>query len=271
MNIIEEAIRAINFLYLKVKIKTNSFFKAQNSRKMKLINKLLVLTIIVFSCANLHSQVNDSAIENALLIAEKNKRQLENIGQLLIVFNEKPESFRAVFVALERLDNKWVVKQQPIEAGIGKNGFAFSNEKIEGDGKSPTGIFKLGKLFSYEKQLNTLLENHQTTKDDKWIDDVNSADYNKHVSGATDAKSYENLLLDSDVYKYCTVIEYNTNPAVKGKGSAIFFHLALKSASYTAGCVAIKEEYMKLMIDWLDPKKSPTIIMGNLDVLKEGL
>jgi len=238
---------------------------------MKLTNKLLVLTIILFSITNLKAQTNNIAIKNALLIAEKNKNQLENVGQLLVVYNEKPENFTAVFVALEKKGNKWAVKQSPIEAGIGKNGFAPPLQKLEGDGKSPTGIFKLGKLFSYEKQTKTLLENQQTTKDDKWIDDVNSADYNKYVSGSTDAKSYENLLLNTDVYKYCTVIEYNTNPVIKGKGSAIFFHLALKPASFTAGCVAIKEEYMKLMVNWLDPKQNPTIIMGNLDVLKTGL
>ncbi len=238
---------------------------------MRLSNKLLVLAIIVFSMTDLKAQTKNRAIENALSIADKNKNQLENVSQLLLVFNEKPESFTAVFVALEKKGKNWEVKQNPIEAGIGKNGFALPNQKVEGDGKSPTGIFKLGKLFSYEKQLHTLLENQQTTKDDKWIDDVNSVDYNKHISGTTDAKSYENLLLDTDVYKYCTVIEYNTNPIVKGKGSAIFFHLALKPASFTSGCVAINEEYMKLMVNWLNPKENPTIIMGNLDVLKAGL
>ncbi len=237
---------------------------------MKLSNKFLILSLILLSTTSLKAQTN-STIENALLIAEQNRHQLENVGQLLVVYNEKPESFTTVFVALEKKDDKWVVKQSPIEAGIGKNGFAFPDEKKEGDGKSPTGIFKIGKLFSYEKQLNTLLENQQTTKDDKWIDDVNSVDYNKHVSGATEARSYENLLLNNDVYKYCTVIEYNTNPVIKGKGSAIFFHLALKPASFTAGCVAINEEYMKLMVNWLDPKQNPTIIMGNLEVLKAGL
>ena len=238
---------------------------------MKFLNKFLIFAILSFSCANLQAQIKNSAIENAILIAEKNKSQIENVGQLLVVYNEKPESFTAVFVALEKNGDHWVVKQSPIEAGIGKNGFALPFQKLEGDGKSPTGIFKLGKLFSYEKQTNTLLENQQTTKEDKWIDDVNSPDYNKYISGSTDAKSYENLLLNTDVYKYCTVIEYNTNPVVKGKGSAIFFHLALKAASFTAGCVAINEEYMKLMVNWLDPKQNPTIIMGNLDVLKAGL
>ena len=238
---------------------------------MRFLYRFLVLTIILFSCANLQAQKKDSAIENALSIAGKNKSQLENVGQLLLVYNVQPESYTAVFVALEKKENNWVVKQGSIEAGIGKNGFALPFYKVEGDGKSPTGIYRLGKLFSYEKQTNTLLENQQTTKDDKWIDDVNSADYNKHIRGATEAKSYENLLMNTDAYKYCMVIEYNTNPVIKGKGSAIFFHLALKPASFTAGCVAIKEEYMKLMVNWLDPKQNPTIIMGNLDVLKAGL
>lgn len=237
---------------------------------MNLTNKFLVLTLILFSTINLQSQTNKN-IENALSIAKTNKKQLENVSQFLVVFNEKPESFSAVFVALEKKGKNWFVKQSPIEAGIGKNGFALPNQKREGDGKSPTGIFKLGKLFSYEKQSGILLENQQTTKEDKWIDDVNSPDYNKHIIGVTQAKSYENLLLNTDLYKYCTVIEYNTNPVVKGKGSAIFFHVALNPSSFTLGCVAIYEIYMELMVNWLDPKQNPTIIMGNLDVLLSGL
>ena len=238
---------------------------------MKLPNIFLLSAALLLCINNVIAQSQKIEVENALLIAAQNKNHLVDCSQLLVVFNENPKSFTAVFVALEKKENHWLVKQEPIEAGIGKSGFALPNKKIEGDGKSPSGIFKLGKLFSYEKQTKTLLENQQTTKDDKWIDDVNSPDYNKHVNGATDAKSYENLLLNTDVYKYCTVIEYNRNPVVKGKGSAIFFHLALNPNFFTLGCVAIKEEYMKLMISWLDPNLNPKIIMGNLDVLKAGL
>lgn len=238
---------------------------------MKLITTFLAFSILSFLPISMYAQTKMNSMEKALIIADHNKNNLKNVGQLLVVFNEEAENFTAVFVALEKINNRWVVKQKPIEAGIGKNGFAPPSDKKEGDGKSPTGIFKLGKLFSYEKQFQTLLENQQTTKEDKWIDDVNSPDYNKHIIGATSAKSYENMLLKDDVYKYCTVIEYNTNPIIKGKGSAIFFHLALKSGTFTSGCVAIKEEYMKLMVNWLDPKLNPTIIMGNFDVLKVGL
>jgi L,D-peptidoglycan transpeptidase YkuD (ErfK/YbiS/YcfS/YnhG family) len=238
---------------------------------MKLLNRFLFLPAVLFFCNSLQAQTNISTIKNAILIAEQNKSKLENREQLLVVYNYQPESYSAFFVALERKKGYWVVKYDPVEVGIGKNGFASPLSKLEGDGKSPTGIFRLGKLFTYEKQFGTLLENQQTTKEDKWIDDPNSNDYNTYVRGFTNAKSYENLLLNSDAYKYCMVIEYNTNPVVKGKGSAIFFHLGVKKPYFTAGCVAINEENMKLIVNWLDPKLNPTIIMGNYNVLKNGL
>ncbi|MFV5693762.1 L,D-transpeptidase family protein [Flavobacterium sp. LT1R49] len=238
---------------------------------MKFLNPFLFLLTILFFCNTLKAQTNNTTIKDALLIAAHNKSKLENSEQLLVVYNYQPESYSAFLVALEKKDNHWIVKQEPVKVGIGKNGFAPPDNKREGDGKSPTGIFRLGKLYTYEKQLNTLLENQQTTKEDKWIDDPNSEDYNRYVKGATDAKSYENLLLKTDAYKYCMVIEYNTNPIIKGKGSAIFFHLAVKKPSFTAGCVAIDEENMKLMVSWLDPKRNPTIIMGNFNVLKSSL
>jgi L,D-peptidoglycan transpeptidase YkuD (ErfK/YbiS/YcfS/YnhG family) len=238
---------------------------------MRFLYRFMFLTLVLFSSNNSKAQTNTNTVENALVIAEHNKMKLGNIEQLLVVYNYQPGSYRAFFVALEKEGKNWVLKFDPVEVGIGKNGFAPPLDKLEGDGKSPTGIFRLGKLYSYEKRLNTLLENQQVTTKDKWIDDPNSKDYNTYVKGATKAKSYENLLLKNDAYKYCLVIEYNTNPIVKGKGSAIFFHLGVKKPYFTAGCVAIDEEKMKLVVNWLDPKLNPRIIMGNFNVLKSGL
>lgn len=238
---------------------------------MKLLNRFLFLASVLFFCNCLKAQTNSSTIANALVIAEHAESKLDNAEQLLVVYNYQPESYTAFFVALEKKDKKWFVKYDPIKVGIGKNGFAPPLHKLEGDGKSPTGIFRLGKLYTYEKLVNTLLETQVTTKEDKWIDDPNSEDYNTYVRGPTTAKSYENLLLNNGAYKYCMVIEYNTNPIVKGKGSAIFFHLKGKAPYFTAGCVAIDEENMKLIVNWLNPKLHPTIIMGNFNVLKRGL
>jgi len=239
---------------------------------MTVLNRFWFLPVVLIFFNGMQAQtIKKNVIENALLIAEQNKSILEYIGQLLVVYNNQSESYRAVLVVLEKKADKWVVKFDPVDAGIGKNGFAPPLDKLEGDGKSPTGLFRLGKLLTYEKNVPTLLETQQTTKEDKWIDDPNSQDYNKQVRGVTKAKSYENLLLNNDAYKYCMVIEYNTNPIIKGKGSAIFFHLTTKASFFTAGCVAIGEENMKLIVNWLDPTQNPSIIMGNLTVLKSGL
>jgi L,D-peptidoglycan transpeptidase YkuD (ErfK/YbiS/YcfS/YnhG family) len=63
------------------------------------------------------------------------------------------------------------------------------------------------------------------------------------------------------------VIEYNTQPVVKGKGSAIFFHLADEKYTPTSGCVAIPEKNMLDYLQWLDPKKKRAILLTSLNGL----
>ena len=44
------------------------------------------------------------------------------------------------------------------------------------------------------------------------------------------------------------MINYNTNPVKKNKGSAIFLHLANKKFSSTKGCIAIKKkDFLKIL------------------------
>ena len=43
------------------------------------------------------------------------------------------------------------------------------------------------------------------------------------------------------------VLNYNSNPVRKNKGSAIFIHVAKKKFESTAGCVAIKKKYLKII------------------------
>jgi len=241
---------------------------------MSYLNKsiyILIPTILItqfFGIRIFNRKSANKEYEIAKNITKINQSKLDHINQLIVVFNDASESSDAILVALEKKDSTWNVKFGPMKTGIGKNGFAFPDTKQEGDGKSPTGLFRLGQLFSYESKVNTQLPFIQTTTNDKWIDDPESADYNKYIRGETSAKSYEKLLIGSDAYKYCMVIEYNTNPIVKGKGSAIFFHLGNEA---TSGCVTISEKEMKQILHWMLPGKNPCIIMGNKDVLLKGL
>ena len=194
-----------------------------------------------------------------------------DVRQALVAFNSAPDDHHANLLAYEKTKQGWQAVFEVMPAGIGKNGFAPTTEKVEGDGKSPTGIFALGQLFTYLDSADTKMPYQKTTAEDKWIDDAESENYNQYVQGETDAQSYENLLLKSDAYKYCMVIEYNTNPVVKGKGSAIFFHLNKTGNESTAGCVAISEENMLRVLKWLNPKSNPHIIMGNKNELLSGI
>jgi L,D-peptidoglycan transpeptidase YkuD (ErfK/YbiS/YcfS/YnhG family) len=234
-----------------------------NFVRMKIVNIILFLSLLWVYNLKLQGQPLKNNAEQALAIVEENIDKIDTINQLLVVFNNDISSSSAILTALEKTGKVWKVKFEPMMARIGYNGFAAPEDKYEGDGKTPTGLYRLGQLFCYEKETDTQMPVIQTTKDDKWIDDPESDDYNKYIRGDTKAESYENLLLNSNVYKYCMVIEYNMHPVIKGKGSAIFFHLSENPSGPTAGCVAIKESDMKLILKWLHPDKNPSIYMGN--------
>jgi L,D-peptidoglycan transpeptidase YkuD (ErfK/YbiS/YcfS/YnhG family) len=229
--------------------------------------KNLFLVIAILFSQYTFCQSFEISNKEVLRIVEKNKQNIDSIQQLLLVVNDNDTSNKVVLVALEKRNRKWKIKFNPVLASIGRNGFALPGKKMEGDGKSPTGIYNLGQLFSYESSINSELPFIQTSEDDKWIDDSNHADYNRYVKGNTTAASFEHLHLSGIYYKYCMVIEYNTHPVVKGNGSAIFFHVADSNYSPTAGCVAIKESDMNTILNWLKPNLNKAIIMGNRNTL----
>ncbi|MBW8327303.1 MAG: L,D-transpeptidase family protein [Prolixibacteraceae bacterium] len=208
----------------------------------------------------------------ALRIVNKNAALPDSIRQLLVVFNETSGQDLAVLVALEKKGNKWQTVTEPMQAGIGRKGFAAPGAKREGDDQSPTGLFRLGQLFCYDKNVDTRIPFIQTTPEDKWIDDPNSPDYNRYIRGTTQAKSYEKLLLNGNDYRYCMVIEYNTNPVIKGHGSAIFLHLSeYETINSSSGCVVLLRKDMEKLLKWMNPESKPSILMGTEKVLMSGL
>ena len=232
-----------------------------------LVQCFAVYIINQSACGNEHGD----QVKKALRIAKKNAVLLDSINQLLVVFNEIPETSSAVLVAMEKRNKEWRVVSAPIPAGIGRKGFATPNAKREGDQKTPAGFFRLGQLFCYDKVVNTRMPFIQTTPEDKWIDDTNSIDYNRHVRGETQAKSYEKMKIRSDEYKYCMVIEYNTHPVVKDMGSAIFLHLSEgEKPNPSAGCVVVTQGDMEWLLNWMNPELKPSILMGNERVLMSG-
>ena len=57
------------------------------------------------------------------------------------------------------------------------------------------------------------------------------------------------MITSEKSYKYGLVINYNTNSPDSKKASAIFMHCG---SSATEGSVAVPEDVMKTILEWLD-------------------
>ncbi len=135
-----------------------------------------------------------------------------------------------------------------IKCSIGKNGTTYS--KKEGDLSTPKGLFKLGLLY-YRKDRVKLtkckIKKKIIKKNMGWCDDIKSKKYNREIYFPF-KYSAERLYISKKIYDIFINIEYNHSPIVKGKGSAIFLHLANKKYKATKGCIAIiKKDFLKIL------------------------
>ena len=234
------------------------------------MKKILFSVVIIFSSFLAIGQNADSLFVVKHVIGYVNfyKNNFSKVNQLVFTYQKDNDTLHLV-TGLEKKEGRWEMVIPPVRASIGRNGFAQENEKIEGDGKTPNGLYALGQLYSYEANVDTKIPFQQVDSLDKWIDDSSSIDYNKYVRGETNAKSFEHLKLKSIDYKYCMVIEYNTLPVVKGKGSAIFFHVADENYTPTSGCVAIAEKDMLQFLKWFKPNNKKAIFIHSfLDLIE---
>ena len=136
---------------------------------------------------------------------------------------------------------------------VGKKG--ITNNKIEGDKKTPSGLFSLGNVY-YRKDRNskpiTRIKTISISKKMGWCDDADSKKYNKLIKTSLKIR-HEKLFRKDYKYDYLIPINYNTKNIIAGKGSAIFIHLT-KNYSATAGCIGIKKKDMLILLRLINKK-----------------
>jgi len=124
-------------------------------------------------------------------------------------------------------------------------GKASIKKKIkEGDNITPKGIFKIIKIYYRADRIKKIKIPVQTIKIRKnigWCDDSKSKHYNKQINLPTNY-THEKLYRDDNLYDLIAVLNYNSNPVIKNKGSAIFIHIARRSYKKTKGCIALKKK-----------------------------
>lgn len=180
--------------------------------------------------------------------------------QFMLVITEKSLQSRAVLHCLEFESGNWKFVHPALSSSVGRNGIADPGQKREGDGMTPYGVFPLGLAFGYGADCPTRMPYRQMHPDDIWVDDPGSDDYNRLVRiGETCAESFEYMRRPDDLYRQGLVVEYNTDPVIKGLGSAIFVHLWGTPFNSTAGCLSLPEQHLETVLSFLDPAKSPVI------------
>jgi len=145
------------------------------------------------------------------------------------------------------------------KCSIGKNG--RTTKKIEGDNKTPKGLYALGPLYYRKDRIlkpSTKLKKIEIKKNFGWCDDIKSKFYNKPVKINKKIR-HEKLHRNDKKYDLFIPIKYNSKRPKKNKGSAIFLHLT-NNYKKTQGCVAIKEKDMLILLKLINKKTKIKII-----------
>lgn len=180
--------------------------------------------------------------------------------QAVVVHASAKGSTSASLAAFERNGASWTRVLGPVDAVVGRSGVCARADKREGDGHTPDGVHAIGLAFGYAKTADTKLAYRQAMANDRWVDEPESSSYNRWVEGDPGV-SCEKLLRDDHQYELAFVLEWNTAPVVKGRGSAIFTHVWKEPGQATSGCVAMAREDMAAMLRWLDRGARPVMVV----------
>ena len=124
-------------------------------------------------------------------------------------------------------------------------------KKKEGDKITPKGIYKIVNVYFRQdriKKISSKLKLIKIKKNMGWCDDPQSKNYNQLIK-APAKYSYEKLFRSENTYDLIIVLNYNMNPVIKNKGSAIFIHVAKKNYNKTEGCIALKKTHLIKLIE----------------------
>jgi L,D-peptidoglycan transpeptidase YkuD (ErfK/YbiS/YcfS/YnhG family) len=131
-------------------------------------------------------------------------------------------------------------KNLKFRCALGKAGIKRKGK--EGDNITPRGTFKITKIYYRPdkiKNIKTSVRKIKIKKNMGWCDDPKSKNYNKQIK-LPSKFSHEKLHKKDSVYDLFLVLDFNTNPVIKNKGSAIFLHITKGSYKKTKGCIALK-------------------------------
>jgi L,D-peptidoglycan transpeptidase YkuD (ErfK/YbiS/YcfS/YnhG family) len=135
------------------------------------------------------------------------------------------------------------------KAGIGK-------KSTEGDQITQKVAYKIIKIYYRKDRIKKITSKFKLVEIKKnmgWCDDPKSKKYNQLIK-LPNEYNHEKLYRKDNVYDVILVLNYNTRPIIKNKGSAIFIHIAKKNYKKTAGCIALKKAHLIELLKKINKK-----------------
>ena len=204
-----------------------------------------------------------------------------SVGQLAVSVAPGWDSPSGKLQLFEREGKGWRAASPPLRVLYGKGGLAWGRgvlgmnepgpQKTERDKRAPAGVFKIGKIYTYDPALpaGASYPFHTMTDADAWIDDPTLPHYNKHV--VVDPQNpppwfeKQKMRLNDPPHRWLIEIRHNADPPVPNAGSAIFFHIQRGPDRSSAGCTVMPEASILRIIQWLRKEKNPYYVLLTRD------
>ena len=204
----------------------------------------------------------------------------EDSDQLILVLTDSASATTGNLYRYEKRNksSNWQLIKEKIPIVLGRNGMAWGRGlnpidtskldlKIEGDGKSPAGVFRLSAAFGYadpNEMKGLKLPYIHITEMLECIDDAQSDYYNQLVFrnevDTVDWQSSEKMRFADIWYEQGIVVDQNIDPVVKQAGSCIFLHNWFVPDETSAGCTEMEPANLREIIYWLDSSANPVLV-----------
>ena len=172
-----------------------------------------------------------------------------------------PSSRAIVLRTLSRGGTRGVLQvgEVTLPCALGRGGIRAA--KREGDGATPQGRWRL-RLVLYRadkgRRPSTALPLRHIKAGDGWCDAPSDRNYNRPVRHPYPA-SAEAMWRADGLYDMVVVLDYNERPRMRGRGSAIFMHVARPGFLPTEGCVALKAADLRKLLRLL-PRRAHLVV-----------
>lgn len=195
-------------------------------------------------------------------------------GQLVVGLADGWDSSAGNLFLCEKIQGKWRIVDGPIRVRYGRAGLAWGRgvagqnepgaKKVERDKRAPAGLFKIGRIFTYETTLPPGADYpfHTITERDAWVDDPALPEhYNRHITvepgHIPSWFEKQRMRLNDHAHHWMIEIRHNADPPVPGLGSAIFFHIWRGENISSSGCTVLARDDILRLVRWLRADKHP--------------